>query len=323
MTTPAKELKPMKTYKDRMFRMIFSEKEKLLELYNAVSGKNYKDPELLTINTLENAIYMSMKNDISFLIDSRLSLYEHQSTYNPNIPLRLLHYISDLYESMVNPIKLYGSSPVQIPPPRFIVFYNGTEERPEREELCLSRLYSVEEEEIWLELKVMVLNINMGHNKELMEACRTLWAYAEYVRRVRLYRKEMSIEEAVERAITECIAEGILREFLIKNRAEAKAVSIYEYSEEEHIRMEREDAFEDGRKSGIEQEKINTEREKERADTEKERADTEKERADTEKERADIEKQRADKALNKLKDMEAEIQKLREKIGKYEGERDD
>ena len=134
---------------------------------------------------------------------------------------------------MVNPIKLYGSSPVQIPPPRFIVFYNGTVERPEREELCLSRLYSVEEEEIWLELKVVVLNINMGHNKELMEACRTLWEYAEYVRRVRQYKKEMSIEEAVERTITECIAEGILKEFLTKNRAEAKAVSIYEYNEEE------------------------------------------------------------------------------------------
>ena len=107
----------------------------------------------------------------------------------------------------------------------------------------------------------------------------------------------MSSEEAVERAITECIAEGILREFLIKNRAEAKAVSIYEYSEEEHIRMEREDAFEDGKKTGIEQEKINTAREKERADTEK---------------------QRADKAVSKVKNMEEEIRKLREKIEKYE-----
>ena len=311
MTIPAKELKPMKTYKDRMFRMIFSEKEKLLELYNAVSGKNYKDPDLLTINTLENAIYMSMKNDISFLIDSRLSLYEHQSTYNPNMPLRLLHYISDLYESMVNPIKLYKSSPVQIPPPRFIVFYNGTEERPEREELCLSRLYSVEEEEICLELKVVVLNINMGHNKELMEACRTRWESAEYVRRVRQYKKEMSIEEAVERTITECIAEGILKEFLTKNRAEAKAVSIYEYNEEEHLRMERENAFEDGLKIGIEQEKINTDREKERADTEKKRADIEKERADTEK-------QRADKAVKKVKNMEEELRKLRKIIEKYE-----
>ena len=254
-------------------------------------------------DTNENVQRQNVQDDLqreretSFLIDSRLSLYEHQSTYNPNMPLRLLHYISDLYESMVNPIKLYGSSPVQIPPPRFIVFYNGTEERPEREELCLSRLYSVEEEEICLELKVVVLNINMGHNKELMEACRTLWEYAEYVRRVRLYRKEMSIEEAVERAITECIAEGILKDFLMKNRAEAKAVSIYEYSEEEHIKMEREDAFEEGRKSGIEQEKLNT---------------------DKEKERADIEKEHADEAISKVKNMEAELQELREKIKKYE-----
>ena len=232
MTTTVKELKPMKTYKDRMFRMIFSEKEKLLELYNAVSGKNYKNPELLTINTLENAIYMSMKNDISFLIDFRLSLYEHQSTYNPNIPLRFLHYLSDLYEAMVDTIKLYSSSSVQIPPPRFIVFYNGIQERPDCETICLSDLYSVEEETVSMELKVVVLNINEGHNKELMEACRTLWEYVEYVRRVRMYLKEMSIEAAVERAITECIAEGILRDFLRKNRAEAKAMSIYEYSEE-------------------------------------------------------------------------------------------
>ena len=158
----------------------------------------------------------------------------------------------------------------------------------------------------------------MGHNKELMEACRTLWEYADYVRRVRLYRKEMSIEEAVERAITECIAEGILKDFLMKNRAEAKAVSIYEYSEEEHIQMERKDAFEEGRKSGIEQEKLNTDKEKERADKEKERADTEKERADTEKERADTEKQRADEAIGKVKNMEAELQELREKIKQYE-----
>ena len=293
MTTTVKELKPMKTYKDRMFRMIFSEKEKLLELYNAVSGKNYKNPELLTINTLENAIYMSMKNDISFLIASRLSLYEHQSTHNPNIPLRFLHYLSDLYEAMVDAIRLYGSSPVQIPPPRFIVFYNGIEERPDCETICLSDLYSVEEETVSMELKVVVLNINEGHNKELMEACRTLWEYVEYVRRVRMYLKEMSIEAAVERAITECIAEGILRDFLRKNRAEAKAMSIYEYSEEEHIRMEREVAF----KAGVEQEKLNTDRERERADTEKKRADD---------------------AISKVKDMEAELKKLREKIKRHE-----
>ncbi len=79
---------PNRIYKSRLFVMIFSDRKELLELYNAMSGKHYTDPELLTINTLENAIYMSMQNDVSFLIDSRLSLYEHQSTYSPNLPLR-------------------------------------------------------------------------------------------------------------------------------------------------------------------------------------------------------------------------------------------
>ena len=107
-----------------MFIKIFNDKEKLLELYNAVSGNGYKDPELLTINTLENAIYISMQNDVSFLIDSRLSLYEHQSTQNPNLPLRFLFYLSDLYSAMVDHTKLYGTKTIPVPAPRFIVFYN-------------------------------------------------------------------------------------------------------------------------------------------------------------------------------------------------------
>ena len=324
MTTPAKKWKPMKPYKDRMFRMIFDDRGKLLELYNAVSGKHYGDPDLLTINTLENAIYMSMRNDLSFLIDSRLSLYEHQSTYNPNLPLRFLFYLSDLYSAMISENRLYGSSLIEIPAPRFVVFYNGRAKRPDREIICLSDMYTVKEADISMELKAEVLNINAGHNRQLMESCRTLWEYAEYVRRVRMYAKEMTIEEAVERTIVECIGEDILKEFLQKNRAEAKAVSIYEYNEEEHIRMEREDAFENGRKAGIEQERAKTkfekdraDAEKERADTEKDRADAEKERADTEKNRADAEKERADQAVNRVNDMEAEIQELREALEKY------
>ena len=124
-------------------------------------------------------------------------------------------------------------------------------------------------EEVSLELKVDILNINIGHNKELLEAYRTLGEYAEYVSRVRRYAKEMPIGEAVERTIEECIRENILREFLEKNRAEANAVSIYEYKEEEHMRMEREDAFADGLQEGVRRERINTERERLRAEEEK------------------------------------------------------
>lgn len=253
MTKRTEEKSVKRDYKSRMFTMIFRDKKELLQLYNAVGQRNYDDPELLTINTLENAIYMSMQNDLSFIIDSRLSLYEHQSTYNPNLPLRFLLYLSDLYEKMITGKNVYGTKIIQIPAPKFIVFYNGREERPEREVLKLSDAYMTQDEEVSLELSVDVLNINVGHNKELLQACKTLGDYSEYVYLVREYAKEMSIEEAVDRAIDECIREDILREFLERNRAEARAMSIYEYDQEEHIRLEREDAFEDGRKVGKEE----------------------------------------------------------------------
>lgn len=244
------EQKPNRLYKSRLFVMIFEDKNNLLELYNAVTGKNYKDPELLEINTLENAIYMSMKNDLSFLIDARLSLYEHQSTYSPNLPLRFLLYIADLLAGMTREDNLYGSKKVIIPPPRFIVFYNGEEKQPDSRILKLSDLYGAEETEHKLELEALMLNINTGCNTELMQASHTLWEYAEYTGRVRKYAKEMPITEAVECAITECIREGILKEFLEKNRAEAKNMSIYEYDQEKHIRQEREAAWEDGVSQG-------------------------------------------------------------------------
>lgn len=239
----------MQTYKATIFAMLFEDKEHLLELYNAVSGKHYTNPEMLEINTLENAIYMAIRNDISFLIDARLSLYEHQSTYSPNLPLRFLLYISALYSSMTKDANLYGTKAIELPPPRFVIFYNGKDEQPDRQILKLSDLYTINEE-CSLELEAVMLNVNSGHNKELMEMSHTLWEYAEYTARVREYTETMELEEAVERAIEECIQEGILKEFLEKNRAEAKNMSIFEYDQERHIKQEREEAWEEGRKAG-------------------------------------------------------------------------
>lgn len=239
-------------FKSQLFVMLFEDKKKLLELYNAVTGKDYQDPEALTINTLENAIYMSMKNDLSFIIDMHLSLYEHQSTYSPNLPLRFLMYISDIYSEITRDENLYGTRLVSIPTPQFVIFYNGEQEQPERKILRLSDAYMIKEEEVSLEVKVVMLNINKGYNETLLNACETLKEYAEYVSRVRKNAKEMELEEAVEQAITECIREGILSEFLKKNRAEAKSVSIYEYDMEKHMRMERAEAREEGIKEGIE-----------------------------------------------------------------------
>ncbi len=180
-------------YKDTLFRALFSERKHLLSLYNAVNETNYTNEEDLEINTLENVIYLKMKNDISFLFGFSLNLYEHQSSVNPNMPLRDLFYVADLLQKIVKDKNLYSSSPVGIPTPRFVMFYNGTDE----------------------------------------EAA------------------QMEIAEAVNRAVDECIAEGVLGDFLSEHRAEAVAMSIYEYDEEKHMKAEREEHYALGLQDGV------------------------------------------------------------------------
>ena len=240
-------------YKFRIFAMLFSDRNELLKLYNAINGTSYDDPDLLQVNTLENAVYMSMQNDVSFIIDMRLNLYEHQSTYSPNLPVRYLLYVADVYSDYTKDMNLYGTKAVKLPTPRFVIFYNGQAEQPDRKELKLSELFSIPDADPSLELKAVMLNINKGHNRKLMETCRTLQDYAEYTFRVREYAAEMPLDLAVEQAITECISEGILADFLRKNRAEAKKVSIYEYDEERHMRQTREEGMEEGYANGFSQ----------------------------------------------------------------------
>ena len=239
-------------YKDTVFRMLFSEKENLLSLYNAVTGSHYQNAETLKIVTLENAIYMGMKNDLAFMLETNIYLYEHQSTINPNIPLRDLIYIGIEYQQYLNDKSLYSSKLQKIPAPKFMVFYNGTDAVDDRVELRLSEAYEHLAGEPDLELKVLMLNVNEGHNKDLMEQCQTLKEYAIYVARVRKYASELNLNDAVERAITECIKEGILVEFLRKNRSEVKMVSILEYDKEWEEKKLRKAEYEAGKSDGIE-----------------------------------------------------------------------
>ena len=252
-TTTTTVLPVNRTYKSTVFTMLYADKSNLLDLYNAMAGTHYTDPELLEINTLENAIYMTIRNDVSFLIDGRLSLYEHQSTSNPNLPLRFLLYISHLYSRMTKDENLYGTAKVRIPAPEFVVFYNGREQMPERDILKLSDLFMVNDRPIKLELEAVVLNISGENNRELKAACQTLREYAIYTDKIRQYTEEMSLEEAVDRAIRECIHEDVLREFLENHRMEARAMSIFEYDQEKHMRQEREAAWKEGRRSGLEE----------------------------------------------------------------------
>ena len=206
----------------------------------------------LKIVTLENAIYMGMKNDLAFMLETNIYLYEHQSTINPNIPLRDLIYIGIEYQQYLNDKSLYSSKLQKIPAPKFMVFYNGTDTVDDRVELRLSEAYEHLAGEPDLELKVLMLNVNEGHNKDLMEQCQTLKEYAIYVARVRKYASELNLNDAVERAITECIKEGILVDFLRKNRSEVKMVSILEYDKEWEEKKLRKAEYEAGKSDGIE-----------------------------------------------------------------------
>lgn len=244
---------PAYAYKDRVFRMIFKDRKNLLELYNAMNGTDYREPEELVVTTLENAVYLGMKNDVSFLLYDQLNLYEHQATKNPNMPLRNLFYVSNLYSNLTKDENLYGSRQVNIPEPRFIVFYNGLETLPERFDLKLSDAFQSGTGDPALELRTEVWNINFGCNKALMDRCGILRDYAVFVSKVRFYCQGHPFAEAVERSIEECIKENVLTDFLRKNRAEVLSVSLFEYNEQQHIQMEREAAREDGRREGIEE----------------------------------------------------------------------
>lgn len=166
------------------------------------------------------------------------------------MPLRDLLYVSRVLQNRIRNENLYSKSLVRIPAPRFVVFYNGTDFQPEQQTLCLSDAFEKRQEEPSLELSVTVYNINPGYNRELLEACRLLREYAQYVEHVRSYTEELPLSEAVEKAVDDCIRNGILNEFLSRNRAEAIEVSIFEYDEEKHMRSERKEWREIGREEG-------------------------------------------------------------------------
>ena len=246
-------VKVNRTFKDTVFRMLFKDKKNLLSLYNAVSKSRYTNEDDLQVVTLENAIYMGMKNDLSFILDMNLYLYEHQSTYNPNIPLRNLFYVSSEYQKLVADRSLYASTIQKIPEPKFVVFYNGTKNVADYREFRLSDAYEKASGDPDLELRVIMLNVNDGHNKELMEQCEMMREYSQYVARVRKYTasKAYTLEQAVERAVQECIEEGILAEFLMANRAEVVKMSIFEYDKEREEKLLRQAEYAAGVEDGL------------------------------------------------------------------------
>ena len=249
-----------RSYKDRLFKIIFEDKKELLSLYNALTGKNYQNPDELEINTIDDVIYMHLKNDMSFILDDWQNLFEQQSTFNPNQPLRGFFYFADLYKVKYFGKKIYSTRLLKIPTPQYIVFYNGTTNMPDRKELRLSDAFQQPTEQPDIEVVAHMLNINYGHNKELMERCRKLKEYAQFIDIIRHYlreNKQWSNEQAISKAIDDCIQNNILRDILQKERLRVMASILSEFAEvgyKEMIRQEAyEDAYEEGHEAGLEE----------------------------------------------------------------------
>ena len=239
-------------YKDRLFKFIFGNpenKEWTLSLYNAVNGSKYTNPDDIKLTTLEDAVYMNMKNDVSFLISDTMSFYEQQSSFNPNMPMRFLVYAGMVYSRFIETsleYRKYSSKQQKAPTPKCICFYNGTSEKEDKTILKLSDSFSSKSD---IEVTVTMINVNYGHNKELMDACKPLEEYAYFIDRVRVYQKNSdNLEDAVDKALDNLPENSVIKSFLTNNKAEVKRMCITEYDEERTLRETREE----GREEGIE-----------------------------------------------------------------------
>jgi hypothetical protein len=241
-------------YKSSLFTDYFSDKKRLIEAYNAISGSNYPDTAEIKFNTLENVLYGSQQNDISFTIEGKIVvLIEHQSTINENMPLRMLFYIGRVYEQIIDRSTLYRKRRTPIPKPEFIVIYNGEEEYPDKVPLRLSDAYMATGDSA-LDLVVNVYNITGGHNRDLLARSKALSDYATFVEIVRGYEAQsLSREEAIEKAVYNCARDGIMETYLNVRGSEVMNMLITEFDVEEYYKVGREEGREEGLEKGREE----------------------------------------------------------------------
>ncbi|UTC75104.1 Rpn family recombination-promoting nuclease/putative transposase [Treponema sp. OMZ 792] len=248
-------------YKDSVFVDLFSEdekaKENFLSLYNALHNTELKDTEQLKNVRLDQVLYMSFYNDVSYLVDNKIIvLAEHQSTINPNMPLRCLEYISRLYETLFESKEKYSRKLLKIPRPEFYVFYNGEEHYPSDKTLKLSDAFIEKATETNLELTVKIININKQNSHPILENCKTMYEYTVFVETVRRWKKA-DPKNGFEKAIEECIQNNILRDYLKRKTKEVLNMLLAEYDYETDIAVqraeEREIAFAEGISQGISQ----------------------------------------------------------------------
>ncbi|MEZ3447703.1 MAG: hypothetical protein K1W30_21700 [Lachnospiraceae bacterium] len=243
-------------YKDRLFSFIFGSPERkdwTLSLYNAVNGSSYTNPEDIKIITIDDVLYMSMKNDLALLVTDIANMYEQQSTYNPNMPVRKLMYAARLYDKYIhiNKLNIYSTKQIRLPVPKLVTFYNGKEDK-EDSILELKDAFKTEDgqpidAESDIQIRVRMININYGKNKELMCACKPLEEYAWFIEEIRKNNGSMEIEAAVDNALDAMPEDFALKQLLIANKAEVRQMCITEYNEAETMAQFKEEGREEGK----------------------------------------------------------------------------
>lgn len=245
-------------YKDRLFNFIFGReenKEWTLSLNNAVNGSDYTDSSVIEFNTIKDVLYMGMRNDTSFMIADIMSVYEHQSTFNPNMPLRLLQYVGDLYAGYLSENKLnkYGKTLIKLPIPKLVVFYNGFDEIEEESVLKLSDAFEDSiKKQADVEVKVRMINVNYGKNQSLMNACKPLSEYSWFISEIRNnQRNDHKLEEAVTITLNKMPHDFAIRGFLLLHKQEVQGMLDTEYNETEVMELFKEEGKIEGKTEGI------------------------------------------------------------------------
>ena len=254
--------KTNREYKDRLFKFIFGNPENkkwTLSLYNAINGSNYTDENAIEINTIEDAVYMHMKNDVSFLINDTMNLYEQQGSFNPNMPLRFLIYAGILYGKFArrNGNRIYSSTLLRAPTPRCVCFYNGPDEMEDRITLRLSDCFKGSSKPD-IEVTVSMININYGRNKELLDSCKPLNDYSWFVSKIVEKQRVVGgdLELAIDETLVEMPDDSVIKQFLLDNQEEVKLMCITEFNDELYAAQRLEEGIEIGLERGLEQGEI-------------------------------------------------------------------
>ena len=243
-------------YKDRLFKLLFGSmemKDNVLSLCSALYGTKYTDGDVLEINTLDDVIFVNMKNDVSFLIGSYLTLWEQQSSFNPNMPIRGFLYFSKLYEGYIDCASgsIYGTKMIKLPTPRYAVFYNGKKDAEPVTKLKLSEAFMQKDNSCEFEWTATMYNLNNGKNDELLSKCKPLSDYMTLINYIREFQDNgLGIADAVSSAVDKCIEEDVLRSFLKKQRAEVMDVCITEFDENKYKETLHQEGFDDGYDEG-------------------------------------------------------------------------